>query len=203
MIVLTFTLKISNATQHESGAPQQTAQLLYWENLKCLGEIWRMRQKFSVTQEGQRGFGLGFDQSWSKVDQGGSLGVVGDVFEVMDQVDHRLTKVNSFDPIVRVNEPRWKPGASQPTTQHMFPHAKSFFLHAWNQLHGAKPHGFVVIVPFVPYLSAAFIPIHENYPKPPAPSTLMVSLTNVPSPEINKYKQIKWCPTWQTNGKEN
>jgi hypothetical protein len=39
--------------------------------------------------------------------------VVHDVFEVMVQVDRRLTKVNSFDPIVRVNEPGGKPGASQ------------------------------------------------------------------------------------------
>jgi hypothetical protein len=68
--------------------------------LKCLGEIWRTGQKFSVTQEGQsgfRGFWLGFDHSWTKVDQGGSLGVVGGVFEVMTQIDHRLTKVNPFD----------------------------------------------------------------------------------------------------------
>jgi hypothetical protein len=39
------------------------------------------------------------------VDQGGSLGIVGDVFEVMAQVDRRLTKVNSVDRIIRVNEP--------------------------------------------------------------------------------------------------
>jgi hypothetical protein len=39
----------------------------------------------------------------TKVDQSGSLGVVGDVFEVMAQVDRRLTKVNSFDRIIRVN----------------------------------------------------------------------------------------------------
>jgi hypothetical protein len=41
----------------------------------------------------------------TKVDQGGSLGVVSDVFEVMAQVDHRLTKVNSFDWIIRFNNP--------------------------------------------------------------------------------------------------
>jgi hypothetical protein len=40
----------------------------------------------------------------SLVDQSGSLGVVGDVFEVMAQVDRRLTKVNSDDPIIRVND---------------------------------------------------------------------------------------------------
>jgi hypothetical protein len=33
----------------------------------------------------------------------------------MAQVDRRLTKVNVFDRIIRVNEPGWKPGASQPT----------------------------------------------------------------------------------------
>jgi hypothetical protein len=30
--------------------------------------------------------------------------VVGDIFEVMAQVDRRLTKVNSDDPIIRVND---------------------------------------------------------------------------------------------------
>jgi hypothetical protein len=37
------------------------------------------------------------------VDQKGSLGFAGDVFEVMAQVDHRLTKVNTVDRIIRVN----------------------------------------------------------------------------------------------------
>jgi hypothetical protein len=37
------------------------------------------------------------------VDQKGSLGFVGDVFEVMDQVDCRLTKVNTVDRVIRVN----------------------------------------------------------------------------------------------------
>jgi hypothetical protein len=31
------------------------------------------------------------------------LGVVGNVFEVMAQVDRRLTKVNTVDRIIRVN----------------------------------------------------------------------------------------------------
>jgi hypothetical protein len=39
------------------------------------------------------------------VDQGVSLGVVGAVFEVMAQVDRRLTKVNSVDRIIRVKLP--------------------------------------------------------------------------------------------------
>jgi hypothetical protein len=37
------------------------------------------------------------------VDQKGSLGVTGDVFKVMAQVDRRLTKVNSVDLLIRVN----------------------------------------------------------------------------------------------------
>jgi hypothetical protein len=37
------------------------------------------------------------------VDQGVSLGIVGDVFEVMSQVDCRLTKVNSVNLLIRVN----------------------------------------------------------------------------------------------------
>jgi hypothetical protein len=49
------------------------------------------------------------------VDQKGSLGVIGDVFEVMAQVDRRLTKVNAVDLLIRVNSPAEKPGASQPT----------------------------------------------------------------------------------------
>jgi hypothetical protein len=40
----------------------------------------------------------------SLVDQSGSLGVVGDVFEVMAQVDRCLTEVDSVDPIIRVND---------------------------------------------------------------------------------------------------
>jgi hypothetical protein len=44
-----FTLQISNATQHESCVHQKTTQLSYWENLKCLGKIWRTRQKFRMT----------------------------------------------------------------------------------------------------------------------------------------------------------
>jgi hypothetical protein len=37
------------------------------------------------------------------VDQKGSLRVIGDVFEVMAQVDRHLTKVNTVDWIIRVN----------------------------------------------------------------------------------------------------
>jgi hypothetical protein len=50
---------------------------------------------------------------WPLVDQGVSLGFVGDVFEVMAQVDRRLTKVNTVDLLNRVNNSSWKPGASQ------------------------------------------------------------------------------------------
>jgi hypothetical protein len=49
------------------------------------------------------------------VDQKGSLGFVGDVFEVMAQVDRRLTKVKVVDRFIRVNKLGRKPGASQPT----------------------------------------------------------------------------------------
>jgi hypothetical protein len=49
-----FALQTSNATQHESCVPQQNTQLLYWENLKCLGEIWRTRQKYRLTLVGQK-----------------------------------------------------------------------------------------------------------------------------------------------------
>jgi hypothetical protein len=36
------------------------------------------------------------------VDQKVSLGIVSDVFEVMAQVDRRLTKVNTVDWVIRV-----------------------------------------------------------------------------------------------------
>jgi hypothetical protein len=48
---------------------------------------------------------VGFDQGLTKVDQKGSLGVIGDVFEVMAQVGRRLTKVNLVDRMIRVKEP--------------------------------------------------------------------------------------------------
>jgi hypothetical protein len=41
----------------------------------------------------------------TKVDQKGSLGFVGDGFEVMARVGRRLTKVNTVDPLLRVNLP--------------------------------------------------------------------------------------------------
>jgi hypothetical protein len=39
-----FPLQIYNATQEQSCVPQKIGQLLYWEILGCLGEIWRTRQ---------------------------------------------------------------------------------------------------------------------------------------------------------------
>jgi hypothetical protein len=38
--------KFENATQKQSCVPRKIGKLLYWEILKCLGEIWRTRQKF-------------------------------------------------------------------------------------------------------------------------------------------------------------
>jgi hypothetical protein len=61
-----FLLKIWNAIQHESCVPRKTGQLLYWEILKCLGEIWRARQKFRKVLQGIRvdvGFDKMFDQT--------------------------------------------------------------------------------------------------------------------------------------------
>jgi hypothetical protein len=43
-----FPLQIANAIQHERFVPQKI-ELLYWEILKRLGEIWRMGQKFRWT----------------------------------------------------------------------------------------------------------------------------------------------------------
>jgi hypothetical protein len=83
--------------------PSTNTQLLYCENLKCLCEIWRTQPKGVLSRV------------WPRVDQGWPKGVIGDVFEVMAQVDRRLTKVNTVDRFIRVNKPDWKPGASQPT----------------------------------------------------------------------------------------
>jgi hypothetical protein len=61
--------------------------------------------KVSADSGGSKGCSRGFEWGLTKVDQKGSLGVIGDVFEVMAQVDRRLTKVNSVDWIIRVKEP--------------------------------------------------------------------------------------------------
>jgi hypothetical protein len=50
-----------------------------------------------------------------------SLGFVGDVFGVMAEVDHRLTKVNTVDRLIRANQPGRKPGASQEGLNLRFP----------------------------------------------------------------------------------
>jgi hypothetical protein len=66
-----------------------------------------MWQKYRLTKRDKgvfKGFLVGFDQTLTKVDQKGSLGVISDVFEVMAQVDRRLTKVNSVDRFIRVKE---------------------------------------------------------------------------------------------------
>jgi hypothetical protein len=49
-----FLLKIGNVILHESCVPGQTGQLSYLWMLKCLGEIWRTRQKFRKTFKGIR-----------------------------------------------------------------------------------------------------------------------------------------------------
>jgi hypothetical protein len=73
--------------------------------LKCLREIWRTQQKYRLTlvgQEGFKGFDEGFDSTLTMVDQRVSLGFVGDVFEVMAQVDHCLTIVTAVGRFIRV-----------------------------------------------------------------------------------------------------
>jgi hypothetical protein len=77
----------------------------FWERGKSPGWHWWVKR-------GSRGLTRVLTQPWPWVDQGVSLGVVGDVFEVMAQVDRRLTKVNSVVRIIRVNQPDRKPGAS-------------------------------------------------------------------------------------------
>jgi hypothetical protein len=67
-----------------------------------------------------RGLTRVLTKPWPLVDQGVSLGIVGDVFEVMAQVDHRLTKVNAVDRFVRVNKPDWKPWASQSSKENFW-----------------------------------------------------------------------------------
>jgi hypothetical protein len=76
------------------------------------GERGKSSGRHWWVQRCSRGFLLGFDQGLTKVDQKGSLGFVGDVFEVMAQVDRRLTKVNVVDLLIRVNNSGSKLGAS-------------------------------------------------------------------------------------------
>jgi hypothetical protein len=105
----------SNLKCHSTLKLCPSTQLLHWEILKCLGKIWRMRQKFQrhrMVKRCLRGLTRVLTQPWPLIDQGVSLGVVGDVFEVMAQVDCRLTKVNIVDRLIKVNKPGWKPGAS-------------------------------------------------------------------------------------------
>jgi hypothetical protein len=59
--------------------------------------------KVSAATGGSKGVKGFLSGVLTKVDQKGSLGFVGDVFEVMAQVDCRLTKVNTVDGIIRVN----------------------------------------------------------------------------------------------------
>jgi hypothetical protein len=56
-----------------------------------------------VGQNGFKGFDWGFDPTLTMVDQRVSLGFIGDIFEVVAQVDRRLTKVNIVDLLIRVN----------------------------------------------------------------------------------------------------
>jgi hypothetical protein len=51
-----------------------------------------------------KGFDQGFDQTLTMVNPGVSLGIVGDVSEVMTQVDRRLTKVNTVDRLIGIIE---------------------------------------------------------------------------------------------------
>jgi hypothetical protein len=60
-----FPLKIWNAIQHESCVPRKTEQHSYWEILKCLGEIWRTRQKFRKTFADVR-VSVGFDRAFDR-----------------------------------------------------------------------------------------------------------------------------------------
>jgi hypothetical protein len=62
---------------------------------------------------------------WPRVDHGcaktwsrGSIGFIGEVFEVMTQVDRGLTNVSRFDSadsVISINDANQKPGVSQPT----------------------------------------------------------------------------------------
>jgi hypothetical protein len=83
-----FPLKILNAILHESCVPRETGQLSYWEILKCLGEIWRTRQKFRET--------LSYGPPWAHyLDRyqdrllGGPLGLPGLRYTAPDGVEHK------------------------------------------------------------------------------------------------------------------
>jgi hypothetical protein len=76
--------------------------------------MWRTRQKFRRTFKDIR-VSVGFDRAFDRglttsvclLGQGGSIGVVGSVFEVMTQVDLGLTNVSQFDSanlVISVND---------------------------------------------------------------------------------------------------
>jgi hypothetical protein len=103
-----FPLQICNATQKQSCVPRKTGQLLYLGILKCLGEIWRTRQKFRRALKGKgvwRGFWPSFDHQCVLTVLRGSLVIIGEVFEVMTQVDHGFSsRFDSADPAISIND---------------------------------------------------------------------------------------------------
>jgi hypothetical protein len=77
--------------------------------------------------------------TWSR----GSIGVVGEVFEVMTQVDLGLTNVSRFDSadfVISVNDTNLKPGASQILTKirptSLLTEAPLFMFRTTNQARG-------------------------------------------------------------------
>jgi hypothetical protein len=96
-----------------------------------IGRFWSVYVKFGERgkSSGGRsptlGFRWGLTVLWPRVDHKGvltwsrsSIGFVGEVFEVMTQVDLGLANVSRFDladSAISVNDANQKPGASQPT----------------------------------------------------------------------------------------
>jgi hypothetical protein len=74
--------------------------------LKCLCNLKELQTLHIFAADVSLDFMLGNDWCWTPPRlQRLTVGVVSDVFEVMTQVDHRLTKVNLVDRIIRVNKP--------------------------------------------------------------------------------------------------
>jgi hypothetical protein len=99
-----FPLKIWNANLHESCVPQQTGQLSYWEIFEVFR--WNLENAAKVLEDIHLRQCLSgvWPCLWPRVDlkgvltwSRGSIGFVGEVFEVMTQVNHGLTNVSRFD----------------------------------------------------------------------------------------------------------
>jgi hypothetical protein len=106
-----FPLKIWKVIHHESCVPWKSGQVSYWEILKCLGEIWRTRQKFRRTFKDiavSVGFDCAFTKGWPRVCVDLIKRVIRVCWRGFRCDDPGLTNVSRFDSVdlvISVNDP--------------------------------------------------------------------------------------------------